>query len=155
MEGEAGSTHREPDVGFNPGSPGSRPGPKAGAKPLSHPGIPCFNIILLNNLLNYFSFIKVLWFCFFKISFIYSWETQREAETQVEGEAGLLRGAQCGTWSQDPRIMTWAKGRCSATEDTQVPLFLVSTFLLQVYISWAALSWRQTLNHWAIQVPLY
>ena len=39
-EGEAGSMHREPDVGFDPGSPGSRPGPKAGAKPLSHPGIP-------------------------------------------------------------------------------------------------------------------
>ena len=31
---------REPDVGFDPGSPGSRPGPKAGAKPLRHPGIP-------------------------------------------------------------------------------------------------------------------
>ena len=30
----------EPDVGFDPGSPGSRPGPKAGAKPLRHPGIP-------------------------------------------------------------------------------------------------------------------
>ena len=39
-EGEAGSMHREPNVGFNPGSPGSRPGPKAGAKPLHHPGIP-------------------------------------------------------------------------------------------------------------------
>ena len=39
-EGEAGSMHREPDVGFNPRSPGSRPGPKAGAKPLRHPGIP-------------------------------------------------------------------------------------------------------------------
>ena len=39
-EGEAGSMHREPDVGFDPGSPGSRPGPKAGAKPLRHPGIP-------------------------------------------------------------------------------------------------------------------
>ena len=39
-EGEAGSMHRQPDVGFNPGSPGSRPGPKAGAKPLRHPGIP-------------------------------------------------------------------------------------------------------------------
>ena len=25
-EGEAGSMHREPDVGFDPGSPGSRPG---------------------------------------------------------------------------------------------------------------------------------
>ena len=33
-EGEAGSMHREPDVGFDPGSPGSRPGP------LRHPGIP-------------------------------------------------------------------------------------------------------------------
>ena len=37
-EGEAGSMHWEPDVGFDPGSPGSRPGPKAGAKPLRHPG---------------------------------------------------------------------------------------------------------------------
>ena len=34
--------HQEPDVdvGFDPGSPGSRPGPKAGAKALRHPGIP-------------------------------------------------------------------------------------------------------------------
>ena len=32
--------HQEPDVGFDPGSPGSRPGPKAGAKLLRHPGIP-------------------------------------------------------------------------------------------------------------------
>ena len=39
-EGEAGSMHREPEVGFDPGSPGSRPGPKAGANPLRHPGIP-------------------------------------------------------------------------------------------------------------------
>ena len=30
----------EPDVGFDPGSPGSRPGPNAGTKPLRHPGIP-------------------------------------------------------------------------------------------------------------------
>ena len=32
--------HREPDVGFDPVSPGSRPGPKAGTKPLCHRGIP-------------------------------------------------------------------------------------------------------------------
>ena len=31
---------REPDVGLDPGSPGSHPGPKTGTKPLSHPGIP-------------------------------------------------------------------------------------------------------------------
>ena len=39
-EGETGSMHWEPDVGFDPWSPGSRPGPKAGVKSLSHPGIP-------------------------------------------------------------------------------------------------------------------
>ena len=31
---------REPDVGLHPGSPGSRPGPKADAQLLSHPGVP-------------------------------------------------------------------------------------------------------------------
>ena len=35
--------HREPNVGFDPRSPGSHPGPKAGAKPLHHPGIPSTN----------------------------------------------------------------------------------------------------------------
>ena len=39
--------HREPDVGFDPGSPGSRPGPKAGAKPLRHPGIPLLLLLLI------------------------------------------------------------------------------------------------------------
>ena len=38
-EGEAGSC-REPRVGLDPGTPGLRPEPKAGAKPLSHPEIP-------------------------------------------------------------------------------------------------------------------
>ena len=37
--------HQEPDVGFDPESPGSRPGPKAGAKPLRHPGIPQRNLL--------------------------------------------------------------------------------------------------------------
>ena len=31
-------------MGFNPGTPGPRPGPKAGAKPLSHPGIPYISL---------------------------------------------------------------------------------------------------------------
>ena len=44
-EGEAGSTlelpgPKEPDVGLDPRTPGSCPGSKAGAKPLSQPGIP-------------------------------------------------------------------------------------------------------------------
>ena len=54
-EGEAGSMHREPDVGFDPGSPGSRPGPKAGPKPLRHPEIPVF--LFFNPNSYYFLFI--------------------------------------------------------------------------------------------------
>ena len=45
-EGEAGSMHWEPDVGFDPGSPGSCPGPKAGAKPLRHPEIPFSSVFM-------------------------------------------------------------------------------------------------------------
>ena len=44
---------REPDVGFDPGTPGSRPGPKADTQPLSHPGIPdvrCFRVICFPSL---------------------------------------------------------------------------------------------------------
>ena len=44
--------HREPDVGFDPGSPGSRPGPKAGAKPLRHPGIPILHIFISQYIKN-------------------------------------------------------------------------------------------------------
>ena len=53
-EGEAVSMHQEPDVGLNPGSPGSRPGPMAGAKPLRHPGIPPY-IFLLEHLVHHHS----------------------------------------------------------------------------------------------------
>ena len=49
-EGEASSMHQEPDVGFDPRSPGLRPGPKAGAKPLHHPGIPISSFILNDSL---------------------------------------------------------------------------------------------------------
>ena len=81
---------KEPNVGLDPRSPGSRPVPKAGTKPLRHPGIPVIP--------------------FFKKDFIYLFmtdirEREREAETQAEGEAGSMQGAQCGTRSQDSRIM--------------------------------------------------
>ena len=60
-EGEVGSMHQKPDVGFDPGSPGSRPGPKAGAKPLRHPGIPHFAFCGLQfRVLKYFWGSRVL-----------------------------------------------------------------------------------------------
>ena len=48
-------------------------------------------------------------------------DTERELETQAEGEAVFLWGAQCGTGSQDPRTTTWAKGRCSTAEPPRCP----------------------------------
>ena len=44
--------HAEPDVGLNPGIPGSCPGPKAGTKPLSHPGTPYSHTLCYNNRLS-------------------------------------------------------------------------------------------------------
>ena len=43
---------REPDVGLDPETPGSRPGPKAGTKPPSHPGIPDVLFILTTDTLE-------------------------------------------------------------------------------------------------------
>ena len=44
---------REPDVGLDPESPGSRPGPKAGAKPLHHPGIPYIHFTFYTPFLTF------------------------------------------------------------------------------------------------------
>ena len=38
-------------------------------------------------------------------------EREKEAETQAEGEAGSMQGAQRETWSQGLRITPWAEGR--------------------------------------------
>ena len=46
-EREKQAPRREPDVGLHPGTPGSRPWPKAGAKPPSHPGIPLLPHVLI------------------------------------------------------------------------------------------------------------
>ena len=83
--------HREPDVGFDPRSPGSRPGPKAGAKPLRHPEIP------------FFLFLRFY-------LFIHERHTEREAETQAEGEAGSMQGTPRGTQSCVSRIRPQAEG---------------------------------------------
>ena len=43
-EGEAGSVHGAGPRGTQSRDPGSRPGPKAGAKPLSHSGVPIITL---------------------------------------------------------------------------------------------------------------
>ena len=49
---EKQAPRREPNAGLDPRTPGSRPGPKAGAKPLSHLGIPTSNFSMLGMLLG-------------------------------------------------------------------------------------------------------
>ena len=51
-------------------------------------------------------------------------DTEREADTQAEGEAGSMKEAGCGTWSQDPGIMPWAKGRRQTAEPPRYPSFV-------------------------------
>ena len=52
-------------------------------------------------------------------------DTEREVETQAEGEAGFPQGPRCRTRSQDPRIMPWAQGRRSTTEPPRCPLVVI------------------------------
>ena len=48
---------REPNVGLDPRTPGSHPGPKAGAKPLSHSGIPNnLNLYLFQDCTHLFQY---------------------------------------------------------------------------------------------------
>ena len=44
---------REPDVGLDPGTPGSCPGLKTGAKLLTHPGIPSVFALIYRIVLLY------------------------------------------------------------------------------------------------------
>ena len=48
-------------------------------------------------------------------------DTEREAETQAEGQAGSMQGARCGTWSQDSEITPWAEGSRSTAEPLRCP----------------------------------
>ena len=44
---------REPNVGMDPGTPGSSPRPKADARLLSHPGVPAYSFKRRNYLTSY------------------------------------------------------------------------------------------------------
>ena len=50
--------------------------------------------------------IKPYYYFFKDFIYLFTRDTQREVETQAEGEAGSLWGARCGTGSQDPGVTT-------------------------------------------------
>ena len=56
-------------------------------------------------------------------------DTEREAETQAEGEAGSIQGARCKTRSQDLGITPWAQGDTKPLSHPGIPVITVSFFL--------------------------
>ena len=74
---------------------------------------------------------------FFKKIFfsIYSFmsHTEREAETQTEGEAGSSQGAWCQDSVPRPRIMPWAEGSHLTTEPPRCPENQISKIHREFY----------------------
>ena len=76
--------------------------------------------------------LRVIIFFFKKRFYLFIHESHGERGRDTgRGEAGFMQGAWCGTQSQDPGIMTWAKGRCSATPNS---LFSFFFFLNIIYV---------------------
>ena len=74
------------------------------------------------NLIRVFFFLfnlKIIYFL------IHERHTEREAETQAEGEAGFLQEARYGTQSRDSGIMAWVEGKHSTTESPRHPYMIV------------------------------
>ena len=78
-------------------------------------------------------------FLTFKKYLFYLFDTEREkistSSWSGRGRSRLPKeqGAHCGAQSQDPRIMTWAKGRCFnwLHTGTSIPHFVVTSYQLQ------------------------
>ena len=71
-------------------------------------------------------------------------DTQRQRHRQREKQA--LRGAWCGTWSQDPRITPWAKGKYSTAEPPRYPCCGFKIINISYFKSNACSSWKKFLN---------
>ena len=51
--------------------------------------------------------------------------TEREAETQAEGEAGIIQRAQRGTRSRVSRIRPWAEGGAKPLSHPGCPMAII------------------------------
>ena len=77
-------------------------------------------------------------------------DTQREAETQAEGEAGSMRGPWCGTRSRVSRIRPWAEGSAKPLSHLGCPEALILT---NFFLSFTKL-FAHSFNPLAIVLPL-
>ena len=109
----------EPDVGLDPGAPGSGPGPK----PLSHPEIPCLFIYLFLNRSGLWVFFERLW---------ESAHAQEQVEGRGRGRERILSSlqaqhrAQLWAQSHNPEIVTWVEIKSGTFNwlSHQAPMFM-------------------------------
>ena len=59
-------------------------------------------------------------------------DREREAETQAEGEAGSMQGAQHGTGYQGSRIRSWAEGSTKLLSHRAAPFVCLKVIYLSV-----------------------
>ena len=97
---------REPDVGLDPWTPGSGPGPKAGAKLLSQPGVPH----IPHSFKKFYLFI-----IFLKKIFIYPFMRDTQKDTHRDTGRGRNR-LHTGSlmWDLIPGLQDQALGRRQA-----------------------------------------
>ena len=68
------------------------------------------------------------WYLFFFLKiYLFIRDTQKEAETQAEREAGYLQGSWCGTWSPDPGSCPEPKADTQLLSHPGVLIYLFDT----------------------------
>ena len=81
--------------------------------------------------------------------------TQREVETQAEGEAGSMLGAQRGTRLRVSRIMPWAKGSAKLLSHPgcQILIFLNYYYLSSRLYTQHGAQGRACFSTWRLEYP--
>ena len=106
-------------MGLNPGTPGSRPGPKADAQPLSHPGVP-----------ELYTFFFLRFYLFMRHR---ERERERQRHRQREKQAPCKEpdvGLDPGTPGSRPGPKAGTKGSISEPEYKSFAAFSIIHFII-------------------------
>ena len=84
---------------------------------------------------------------FFKTLFIYSWKTEREAETQAEGEVGSLQGALLEMDPRTPGSRPEQKADAQPQSHPGIPINM-KFYVMLTFLFWQILgTYKMTTKH--------